>query len=104
MGNGHASGFARELTNKYLERLGTETLMVNEIYLSVVYRPAAGLAVGAASRFFTRSRPEEARLELKDSLDACEKLAQTLTSSLARYEPQALGVYEWRGPTIFKSA
>ena len=97
MGNGHASGFARELTNKYLERLGTETLMVNEIYLSVVYRPAAGLAVGAASRFFTRSRPEEARLELKDSLDACEKLAQTLTSSLARYEPQALGVYEWRG-------
>ena len=93
--NAHGPGFARDLTAKYLERLCTETLMVNEIYLSVIYRPAAGLAVGAASKFFTRSRPGEARLELKDSLDACEKLAQTLTSSLARYEPQALGVYEW---------
>src|SRR5450631_1650090 len=31
LGNGHASGFARDLTTKYLERLGTETLMVNEI-------------------------------------------------------------------------
>jgi type IV secretion system protein VirB4 len=97
LGNAHRPGFARDLTAKYLDRLGTETLMVNEIYLSVVYRPAAGLAVGAASRFFTRSRPEEARLELKDSLDACEKLAQALLSSLARYEPQALGVYGWEG-------
>jgi type IV secretion system protein VirB4 len=97
LGNGHAPGFARDLTAKYLERLCAETLMVNDIYLSVVYRPAAGLAVGTASRFFSKSRPDEARLELKDSLDVCEKLAQTLSSSLARYEPQALGVYEWEG-------
>ena len=90
-------GFAHDLRAKYLERLSGETLMVNELYISLVYRPAAGLAVGAASRFFSKSHPNEARLELKDSLDACEKLAQTLTSSLARYEPQALGVYEWEG-------
>ncbi|MHB8474786.1 MAG: VirB4 family type IV secretion/conjugal transfer ATPase [Steroidobacteraceae bacterium] len=95
--NRHAAGFARNLKAKYLERLGGETLMVNELYISVVYRPAAGLAVGAASRFFSKSRPAEAQLELKDSLDTCEKLAQTLLSSLARYEPQALGVYEWQG-------
>lgn len=95
--NRHASGFARDLKAKYLKRLGAETLMVNEIYISVVYRPAAGVAVGAASRIFSKSRPGEARLELKDSLDACEKLAQTLVSSLARYEPQTLGVYKWEG-------
>jgi type IV secretion system protein VirB4 len=97
LGNGHAPGFARDLTAKYLERLCAETLMVNDIYLSVVYRPAPGLAVGTASRFFSKSRPDEAGLELKDSLDVCDKLGQTLTSSLARYEPQALGVYEWEG-------
>ena len=62
----------------------------------MVYRPAAGLAVGAASKFFSKTRPQEARLELKDSLDAC-KSSQTLSSSLARYEPQSLGVYEWEG-------
>ena len=97
IGNAHAPGFARNLKAKYLERLSSETLMVNELYISVVYRPAVGLAVGAASRFFSKSRPLEARLELKDSLDACEKLAQTLLSSLARYEPQTLGLYEWEG-------
>ncbi len=31
--------------------------------------------------------------ELADALDACQKLAQTLRASLARYEPQILGVY-----------
>ena len=97
VGNAHAPGFARDLKAKYLKRLSTETLMINELYLSIVYRPAAGLAVGAASKFFAKSHPTEARLELKDSLDVCEKLAQTFLSSLARYEPQALGVYEWQG-------
>ena len=95
--NAHPPGFAHDLRTKYLDRLSGQTLMVNELYISLVYRPAAGLAVGAASRFFSKSHPNEARLELKDSLDASEKLAQTLTSSLARYEPQALGVYEWEG-------
>jgi type IV secretion system protein VirB4 len=96
VGNVHAPGFARDLKTKYLKRLSSETLMVNDLYLSIVYRPAAGLAVGAASRIFAQSRQGEAQLELKDSLDTCEKLAQTLLSSLARYEPQSLGVYDWQ--------
>ena len=96
VGNHPASGFARDLRTKYLKRLSAETLMVNDLYVSVVYRPAAGLAVNAASRLFSKSHPAEARLELKDSLDACEKLGQTLLSSLSRYEPQVLGVYEWQ--------
>src|SRR5271167_3577634 len=41
--NAHAPGFARDLKAKYLKRLSCETLMVNELYLSIVYRPAAGL-------------------------------------------------------------
>jgi type IV secretion system protein VirB4 len=95
--NEHASGFARDLKARYLKRLSGETLMVNELYLSIVYRPSAGLAVGAASKFLSRTQAAEARLELKDSLETCEKLAQTLSSSLARYEPQALGLYEREG-------
>jgi len=95
--NRHAPGFAHDLAAKYHARLARETLMVNEIFLAVVYRPTAGVAIGAASRFFVRTRPDEARLELKDSLDACEKFAQILQSALTRYEPQRLGVYEARG-------
>ena len=97
VGNAHAPGFARDLKAKYVKRLSAESLMVNDLYVSVVYRPAAGLAVNTASRIFSKGRPGEARLELKDSLDACEKLGQTLLSSLARYEPQGLGVYGWKG-------
>ncbi len=95
--NRHAGGFAHLLAEKYHARLAHETLMVNELYLAVVYRPAAGVAVGAASRFFAKTRPQEARLELKDSLEACEKLAEIAKSALARYEPQRLGVYEAKG-------
>ena len=96
-GNPHSPGFTRDLAHKYMKRLSRETLMVNEIYLSLIYRPATGLAVGAASKLFAKSRPGEARLESKDSLEACEKLAQALLSSLARYEPQLLGLYAWKG-------
>ena len=44
-----ASGFAAALARKYGERLAGETLMVNELYLSIVYRPVAGVATDAAS-------------------------------------------------------
>ena len=93
----HAAGFAHDLAAKYHARLAGETLMVNEIYLSLVYRPMAGVAVGAASRFFARTRPHEARLELEDSLEACAKLGEMLATALARYEPERLGVYQAAG-------
>src|SRR5882757_1527388 len=36
--------FAAVLAARYRERLSAETLMLNELYLSVVYRPIAGAA------------------------------------------------------------
>ncbi len=89
--------FAVALDAKYRSRLGSEKLMLNEIYLAVIYRPGAGLAAGLVSRFLARSERDGSRLELADALDACEKLAQTLHASLVRYEPQILGVYRFGG-------
>ena len=90
-------GFAAHLETKYRERLAGEMLMVNELYLALVYRPAAGVATGMLSRWFERTRPEELRLEIRDALDACEKLGQTLLASLDRYEPEPLGLYRRDG-------
>jgi type IV secretion system protein VirB4 len=87
------SGFAATLAAKYRERLSSETLMVNELYLSVVYRPIAGAAPNLLSRLINKSTAQGYRRELVDALDACEKLAQTIESSLARYEPEHLQVY-----------
>jgi len=90
-------GFAEALTCKYERRLSGERLMVNEIYLTLVYRPAAGLATGLAAKLLSRTQWDGGRAERKDALDACEKLAQTLQASLARYEPELLGVYDKEG-------
>ncbi|TLY64160.1 MAG: VirB4 family type IV secretion/conjugal transfer ATPase [Gammaproteobacteria bacterium] len=90
---GPASGFAGLLGAKYRERLAGETLMVNDLYLAVVYRPAAGVATGLMSRALSRTQADRSRLQLADALDGCAKLGQTLQASLARYEPEPLGCY-----------
>ena len=84
--------FADGLHTKYHRRLANETLMLNEVYLAIVHRPTAGVASGLVSKLLARAQPRS-NLVLADALDACEKLAQTLKASLARYEPELLCVY-----------
>ena len=88
-----ARGFAADLARQYYERLATQTLMVNELYLSVIYRPSLGAATGAISRALSRGRRHGSRIDLADALDTCAQLARTLQASLARYEPQILRTY-----------
>ena len=85
--------FADGLHEKYRHRLANETLMMNEVYLAVVHRPAAGMAGGLVSKWLAGVQPRST-LILADALDACEKLAQILKASLARYEPELLSVYQ----------
>jgi type IV secretion system protein VirB4 len=89
----HRPGFAQGLAVRYATRLAGETLMVNELYLALLFRPAAGLAAGLVSRALSRTRRRDQPLELAQALETCAKLAQTVCAALARYEPEALGVY-----------
>jgi type IV secretion system protein VirB4 len=89
--------FARHLIGHYEKRLREQTLMVNELYLSVLYRPVAGMATGWLSRVLAKAQPTAVFAELADAIDACEKLALTLKVSLARYEPEILGCYRHGG-------
>ncbi|HEX3913953.1 MAG TPA: VirB4 family type IV secretion/conjugal transfer ATPase [Steroidobacteraceae bacterium] len=89
--------FVDGLHRKYHRRLAGETLMQNAIYLSIVHRPTSGLATGLASKLLARAQRAGSKLALVDALDACEKLAQTLLASLARYEPEPLSVYRSGG-------
>jgi type IV secretion system protein VirB4 len=89
--------FASGLEHRYRDQLSRRRLLVNDLYLSCVYRPTAGLATGLASRVLKRTRPEELALELADALDASEKLREAVRVSLARYEPEMLSVYERAG-------
>lgn len=86
-------GFSVSLQSKYARRLAGETLMVNELFVAIVYRPAAGVAAGTVSRLLSTVQRTGSDLELKDALEVCDKLLQTLQASLSRYEPEALGSY-----------
>jgi type IV secretion system protein VirB4 len=91
-----AEGFACHLARKYRERLARETLMVNELFLALLYRPVANVTTGVVARLLSRAQPDAVRLELTDALDACAKLGQTLLASLAHYDPELLGAYRDR--------
>ncbi len=91
------AGFASALAAKYRRRLSSETLMVNDLCLSVVYRPVAGSTPSFLSRIASKHAPLALAAERADAIEASEKLAQTIASSLARYEPERLAIYERPG-------
>ena len=89
----HRWHFADHLHQRYQRRVVNETLMQNEIFLSVLLRPVSGSASGVLSRLLARADRQRSRADLEGALEDCEKLAETLSASLARYEPERLGCY-----------
>lgn len=90
-----APGFADDLNARYRQRLAGETLMVNELYLSLVYRPQPTVAGAAALRWFGTADVKAARTAQLEALDACGKLAAQLSAGLAEAEAEPLGLYEF---------
>ena len=88
------SAFAQSLESRYCRRLREESLMSNDLYLAVVYRPVSAPAVGWLAALIAKPMPEAARVEIAEALDASDKLADQVRAALARYEPEALGVYQ----------
>jgi type IV secretion system protein VirB4 len=88
-----AAAFARRLNDRYRQRIDGEQLMVNELYFSIVYRPTSNTATQVTTRMLSKLQPQGAALELKDSLDVCEKLSQVLAAALDLYEPEQLSTY-----------
>lgn len=96
-GGSFPPGFAADLDAKYRRKIAGETLMVNEIYLSLVYRPQPGRMGAAALRVLKQADRDGDAVELRDSLDECAKKREELLTALDRYEPEVLGIYERSG-------
>lgn len=90
-----APGFANDLNEIYRQRIANETLMVNDIYLCVVYRPQPGKLGTTAMHFVGQMNKETLRQEQEEAIDECTKLQQQVTASLSRYDPEPLGVYRF---------
>ena len=95
--SGPVANFSDQLHAKYRHRLAGETLMVNELYLTTVFRPTTGAATGLAAKVLARRQRDQGRSDQADALDTCEKVAETLKASLSRYEPERLGAYQRHG-------
>ncbi|MBT2305336.1 VirB4 family type IV secretion/conjugal transfer ATPase [Variovorax paradoxus] len=97
-------GFADEVEQRYRNKMAGERLMVNELYLSLVFRPQPTRIGHAALRILMRTDPDGERTELHDSLDECTKKRQELLAALERYDPEALGVYRLESSNVLFSS
>ena len=90
-------GFAADLNERYRARLAGERLMVNELYVSLVYRPQPTAVGAAALALFRRAESAAALTEIKEAVETCAKLRAQVLAGLAMYEPEVLGVVERDG-------
>ncbi len=85
------AGFAGSLNSLYRQQLSGEKLMLNEVYLTVVFRPVVGAAPGLLARLLASSGRSE--VGVAEAVDACDKLARTVAASLQECDPERLALY-----------
>lgn len=95
-GGEFAPGFARDLNDKYRAYLAGEPSLINELYLSIIYRPQPIKVVKMLDLFGKRARPALAEQQ-RDDLDALQEIVNTVLAGLDRYEPEVLGCYQQQG-------
>lgn len=88
--------FAHGLNEKYRAKMAGEQMMINELYLTLVYRPQPVKATKFLDIFSKGSESDQAERQA-DELDALQDLTNTTIAALDRYDPQLLGCYEHRG-------
>ncbi|MBZ2207150.1 VirB4 family type IV secretion/conjugal transfer ATPase [Massilia soli] len=93
----YAPGFASRLNSKYRDHcLSGASMLVNELYITLVYRPAANRVDRFFGRFEKLSR-ESLLNEQLAGLAALDELEDTVKVALQRYDAEVLGVYQHRG-------
>lgn len=90
-------GFAKELDEKYARRLSGERLRVNELYLTVVYRPYTSFVSRGLFGLMSKGDKSAIEAERNEALDKLNKVVTQITRNLRRYEAERLGVYQHCG-------
>ena len=85
--------FCAGFDERYYARFEGERLMVTELYLTLVYRPPA-TRVGRLFRQVKVRSLDEIQAQERDCLDVLDDGAKQVESSLAKYGPERLGMFE----------
>lgn len=88
--------FSQELTDKYVHIFAKQNLMVNDLYITICYRPI----IDKTSSFFARfEKPKMVeRIEQQEAyIQKLNDIVDLVYSGLRSYEPIKLSVYEHKG-------
>jgi len=86
-------GFARQLNEKYRAHVTNGTMLVNSLYLTIVFRPTKG-AGGFLNTVFAKRGTDGLREARAEALASINDIAERVLRGLSRYEPRRLAVYE----------
>ncbi len=95
-GGDFAPGFARDFNAKYRAHVASSRMLVNELYISVLYRPQPIKAVSLFTRFTTKN-PQDLREQQLDALQALDDAVGKTRIALDHYDPEVLGCYDRNG-------
>lgn len=88
-------GFCRDFNEKYRQHMNAKRMLVNELYLTIVYRPEPNTFSRIFSAFGAKKADDLAQRQ-HDELEALDDLTGAALAALDRYEPELLGCYEHR--------
>lgn len=88
--------FCDALNEKYRRSFDGDTLFLNELYLTIVYRPNFRIP-GLFARLFAETSPEKIREANLEAIDKINDISRTVMEGMARYDPIRLGTYTRNG-------
>jgi type IV secretion system protein VirB4 len=89
-------GFCADLNDKYRQHMQSSPMLVNELYLTIVYRPQP-MKVAKIFDLFTKKNHQELEAQQEDHLEALRAITGAALAALDRYEPELLTCYAHRG-------
>jgi type IV secretion system protein VirB4 len=98
------TGYAHDFNERYKAQIGSERLMVNELYMTLVLRPFRSKAEGLLSAVFSPRTPDDIRRERAEQVAELDQIVTDLVASLGFYEPERLCIYEREGALFSEPA
>lgn len=90
------NSFCQQLNDNYKKKFANEKLMVNELYLTVVYKQAPDKLISTFSKAEKVSQKEKLAFQ-EDCVSKLNEINSTLASALKPYDGKNLGLYEHNG-------
>lgn len=87
--------FCDQLNTKYRDSMANTRMLINELYITIVYRPQPKKALKLFD--IGKKSAEELISRQHEELEKIKELTDTAIAELSRYEPKLLGCYEHRG-------